>query len=197
MPSFRRILVHIKPRSVGHIISTPPSIAIKHVRRGYFPRFASQGFDFVTPPPNAPLDPGYTRTLARSVISQLKSPTRLHLPLELLHLTQANARRDPAETDQSAEPPALGDFPVADPKTGDAPLERFLGAAGRRVVLVALQDAADDVVDVALVPLLHGGGEFALAFGLPAVFADDGSADDFDFGDVVVRLRCVAQHRVR
>ena len=59
-----------------------------------------------------------------------------------------------------------------------------------------MQDAADDVIDVALVSLLHGGGEVALAFGLCAVFADYRSAENFDFGDVVVRLRCVVEHRV-
>lgn len=81
---------------------------------------------------------------------------------------------------------------MPDPETGDASLQRFL-RAGR---ILPLQDAANDVVDVALVPLLHGGGVVALAFGLRAVLADNGPADDFDFGDVVMGLGCVVEHRV-
>ena len=169
-------------KSVGHITSTRPGIAINMYAVGISLRSPpGVWFRNAAPTANAP-DPGSLKRC--SVISQLIHPSPPQLPLELLHLTQANPRRNPPEADQSAEPLALRDLLMSDPETGDASLQRFV-RAGR---IFPLQDAAHDVVDVALVSVLHGGREVALAFGLCTVLANYRSAEDFNFGNMMMRL---------
>ena len=95
---------------------------------------------------------------------------------------------------------------AGDVETSDGTCERFgngplVTAPSLDIVVVivfalSLGDPEDCVGDIALVFVLHRGGEFALAFALRAVLAEDAAAKDFDFRYCVIRMRGVLAHRV-
>ena len=62
-------------------------------------------------------------------------------------------------------------------KTGQRSLQG-LGA----ILFIAMRDASYRIGNVTLVFFFHGGGKFFLTFALCAVGAQDGAAEDLDFG---------------
>ena len=105
----------------------------------------------------------------------------LHPVPELLHLPQTDRSGDPPKADQLSD---LLPHPyniASHIQACDAPLQRL--SAPR--ITVALKDAPNDVLDVAIMFFFHSDRELALALALGAGFADYDAAKDFDFGDVV------------
>ena len=63
-------------------------------------------------------------------------------------------------------------------------------------IVDAARDARDGVGDVALVLVFHADGALPLASGRGAGLSDNGSADDFDFREVLVWVGGVMPHAV-
>ena len=125
-----------------------------------------------------------------------RSIQRVRTPLQPLHFSQTDRRRDPREADQGAHLLPHPDRIARHVQAGDGPLQRFGPAVLLVPVPVAAPDAQDRVFHVAIVLLFHRLGGFALALALGAVLAQYVAGEDFDFGDEVRGVGGVLEHRV-